>query len=154
MKVFRRLYCWQFSARAGISEKKAFAVIETARSSIGASFIRADEPLKMSQHVLRLTSGSKVVDRLLDGGLETQTITEFYGEYGTGKSQICHQLCVNVQLPPERGGLSGAALYIDTENTFRTERIVQMSRHLRLDPAQVVKNIIYAEALLAQSQES
>ncbi len=141
-------------ARAGISEKKAFAVIETARSSIGVSFIRADEPLKMSQHVLRLTSGSKVVDRLLDGGLETQTITEFYGEYGTGKSQICHQLCVNVQLPPERGGLSGATLYIDTENTFRTERIVQMSRHLRLDPAQVVKNIIYAEALLAQSQES
>jgi DNA repair protein RadA len=61
---------------------------------------------------------------------------------------------VNVQLPPERGGLSGAALYIDTENTFRTERIVQMARHLRLDPTQVVKNIIYAEALLAQSQES
>jgi hypothetical protein len=95
---------------AGISEKKAFAVIETARSSIGVSFIRADELLKMRQHVLRLTSGSKVVDRLLDGGLETQTIPEFYGEFGTGKSQICHQLCVNVQLPPERGGLSGTAL--------------------------------------------
>ena len=152
MKVFRRLYCWQFSARAGISEKKAFAVIETARSSIGVSFIRADEPLKMSQHVLRLTSGSKVVDRLLDGGLETQTITEFYGEYGTGKSQICHQLCVNVQLPPESGGLSGAALYIDTENTFRTERIVQMSRHLGLEPEQIAKNIIYAEAYTSDHQ--
>ena len=61
---------------------------------------------------------------------------------------------MNVQLPPERGGPSGTALCIDTENTFRTERIVQMSRHLRLDPAQVVKNIIYAEAFLAQSQES
>ncbi len=137
---------------AGISEKKAFAVIETARSSIGVSFIRADELLKMRQHVLRLTSGSKVVDRLLDGGLETQTITEFYGEYGTGKSQICHQLCVNVQLPPERGGLNGAALYVDTENTFRLERIVQMSRHLGLDPAQVVKNIIYAEAYTSDHQ--
>jgi len=137
---------------AGISEKKAFAVIETARSSIGVSFIRADELLKMRQHVLRLTSGSKVVDRLLDGGLETQTITEFYGEYGTGKSQICHQLCVNVQLPPERGGLSGAALYIDTENTFRTERIVQMSRHLGLEPEQIVKSIIYAEAYTSDHQ--
>jgi DNA repair protein RadA len=103
---------------------------------------------------LRLTNGRKVVDRLLDGGLETQTVTEFYGEYGTGKSQICHRLCVNDQVPPEIGGLSGAALYIDTENTFRTERIVQMSRHLRLDPAQAVKNIIYAEALLTQPQES
>jgi DNA repair protein RadA len=61
---------------------------------------------------------------------------------------------VNDQVPPEIGGLIGAALYIDTENTFRTERIVQMSRHLRLDPAQAVKNIIYAEALLTQPQES
>jgi DNA repair protein RadA len=137
---------------AGISEKKAFSIIEAARSSIGVSFIRADELLKMRKNVLRLTSGSKAVDRLLDGGIETQTITEFYGEYGSGKSQICHQLCVNVQLPPERGGLNGAALYVDTENTFRTERIVQMSRHLGLDPEQVVKNIIYAEAYTSDHQ--
>jgi len=136
----------------GISEKKAFAIIEAARSSIGISFIRADELLKMRQNVLRLTSGSKALDRILDGGLETQTITEFYGEYGSGKSQICHQLCVNVQLPPERGGLNGAALYVDTENTFRTERIVQMSRHLGLDPTEVVKNIIYAEAYTSDHQ--
>ncbi|MEM2118254.1 MAG: DNA repair and recombination protein RadA [Candidatus Bathyarchaeia archaeon] len=136
----------------GISEKKAFAIIEAARSSIGISFIRADELLKMRQNVLRLTSGSKALDRILDGGLETQTITEFYGEYGSGKSQICHQLCVNVQLPPERGGLNGSALYVDTENTFRTERIVQMARHLGLDPTQVVKNIIYAEAYTSDHQ--
>jgi len=137
---------------AGISEKKALAIISAARSSIGISFIRADELLKMRQNVLRLTTGSKALDKLLDGGLETQTITEFYGEYGSGKSQICHQLCVNVQLPPERGGLSGAALYIDTENTFRTERIVQMARHLGLDPENVVKNIIYAEAYTSDHQ--
>jgi len=137
---------------AGISEKKAFCVIEAARSSIGVAFIRADELLKMRQSVLRLTTSSKPLDRILDGGLETQTITEFYGEYGSGKSQLCHQLCVNVQLPPERGGLNGAALYVDTENTFRTERIVQMSRHLGLDPEQIVKNIIYAEAYTSDHQ--
>jgi DNA repair protein RadA len=137
---------------AGISEKKALAIISAARSSIGISFIRADELLKMRQNVLRLTTGSKALDKLLDGGLETQTITEFYGEYGSGKSQICHQLCVNVQLPPERGGLNGAALYIDTENTFRTERIVQMARHLGLDPENVIKNIIYAEAYTSDHQ--
>jgi DNA repair protein RadA len=84
--------------------------------------------------------------------LETQTITEFYGEYGSGKSQICHQLCVNVQLPPERGGLNGAALYVDTENTFRLERIAQMAKHLGLDTEQVVKNIIYAEAYTSDHQ--
>ncbi|MFZ1038764.1 MAG: DNA repair and recombination protein RadA [Candidatus Bathyarchaeia archaeon] len=137
---------------AGISEKKAFSIIGEARSNIGVSFIRADELLEMRKSVLRLTSGSKVIDALLDGGLETQTITEFYGEYGTGKSQICHQLCVNVQLPPERGGLNGAALYVDSENTFRTERIVQMSKHLGLDPVQVAKNIIYAEAYTSDHQ--
>jgi DNA repair protein RadA len=137
---------------AGISEKKAFVIIEAARSSMGVSFIRADELLKMRQSVLRLTTGSKALDRMLDGGLETQTITEFYGEYGSGKSQICHQLCVNVQLPPERGGLGGAALYVDTENTFRTERIAQMACHLGLDIGQVAKNIIYAEAYTSDHQ--
>ncbi len=137
---------------AGISEKKALTVIQAARSAVGVSFVRADELLRMRQNVLRLTTGSKALDRIVDGGLETQTITEFYGEYGSGKSQICHQLCVNVQLPPDRGGLNGAALYIDTENTFRTERIVQMSKHLGLDPEQVVKNIIYAEAYTSDHQ--
>lgn len=137
---------------AGIGEKKALAIIGVARSTISVSFVRADELLRMRKNVLRLTTGSKALDGLLGGGLETQTITEFYGAYGSGKSQVCHQLCVNVQLPPERGGLDGAALYIDTENTFRTERIVQMARHLGLDPEGVAKNIIYAEAYTSDHQ--
>jgi len=136
----------------GVGEKKGFSIIEAARSAIGVNFIRADELMKMRQNVLRLTTGSKALDNILDGGLETQTISEFYGEYGSGKSQICHQLCVNVQLPPERGGLGGSALYVDTENTFRLERIVQMSKHLGLDPEAVVKNIIYAEAYTSDHQ--
>ena len=136
----------------GVSEKKAFAVIDAARSNMGVSFIRADELLKMRQNVSRLTTGSKALDKIVDGGLETQTISEFYGEYGSGKSQICHQLCVNVQLPIERGGLNGSALYVDTENTFRLERIVQMSKHVGLDPNEVVKNIIYAEAYTSDHQ--
>ena len=136
----------------GVSEKKAFQIIEAARSSIGIAFVRADELFKMRQSVLRLGTGSKALDKLVDGGLESQTITEFYGEYGSGKSQICHQLCVNVQLPPERGGLNGAALYVDTENTFRLERIVQMSKFLGLDPEKVAKNIIYAEAYTSDHQ--
>ena len=137
---------------AGISEKKAFEVIKAARSAISVSFIRADELLKMRQNVARLTTGSKAIDEILGGGLETQTITEFYGEYGSGKSQLCHQMCVNVQLPQERGGLNGSALYIDTENTFRTERIVQMSQHLGLNPDEVIKNVIYADAYTSDHQ--
>ena len=137
---------------AGIGEKKAMEIIRLARSSISLSFIRADELLKMRQNISRLTTGSIEMDELLGGGLETQTITELYGEYGSGKSQVCHQLCVNVQLPPERGGLDGGALYIDTENTFRTERIVQMAEPLGLDPEEVVKKIIFAEAYTSDHQ--
>jgi DNA repair protein RadA len=136
----------------GVSEKKAFVIIQAARSAIGISFIHADELLKLRSKVSRLTSGCKALDKMINGGLETQTITEFYGENGSGKSQICHQLCVNVQLPPERGGLMGGALYVDTENTFRLERIVQMAQNLGLDPVQVAKNIIYAEAYTSDHQ--
>ena len=137
---------------AGVGEKRAAEVIQEARSSLSVSFIRADELLKMRQNVLRLTTGSKALDALIGGGLESQTITEFYGEYGSGKSQMCHQLCVNVQLPPERGGLDGGALYIDTENTFRTERIIHMAQQVGLDPEKVIKNIIFAEAYTSDHQ--
>lgn len=137
---------------AGIGEKKALEVIRLARGAISLSFIRADELLKQRESILRLTTASRILDDLLGGGLETQSITEFYGEYGSGKSQVCHQLCVNVQLPEEKGGLNAAALYIDTENTFHTERIVSMAQHLDLDPEQVAKNIIVAEAYTSDHQ--
>ncbi len=137
---------------AGIGEKKALELIRAARSTLSLSFVRADELLKMRRTVARLTTGSKALDELLGGGLETQTITEFYGEYGSGKSQVCHQLCVNVQLPPEHGGLNSGVLYLDTENTFRTQRIVQMAQNVGLDPESVMKNIIVAEAYTSDHQ--
>ncbi len=138
--------------QAGISKKKAREFIQKARSCMPLPFIRGDELVKMRESVFRLTTGSNMSDKLLGGGIESQSITEFYGEYGSGKSQMCHQLCVNVQLPPEKGGLGGAALYIDTENTFRTERIFQMAKSQGLDPQEVIKNIIFAEAFTSEHQ--
>ncbi|RJS85049.1 DNA repair and recombination protein RadA [Candidatus Bathyarchaeota archaeon] len=138
--------------QAGIGEKKASQIINAARASSSFSFIRADELITKRQNILKLTTGSKKLDDLLGGGIETQAITEFYGEYGSGKSQIAHQLCVNVQLPVEKGGLDGGALYIDTENTFRVERITQMARHMSLDPQDVLKHIILAEAYTSDHQ--
>lgn len=138
--------------KAGVSKKSAEQLIRKARLSMPFQFIRGDELVKMRQNILRLTSGSSMLDKLLGGGIESQSITEFYGEYGSGKSQICHQLCVNVQLPPEQGGLGGAALYIDTENTFRTERIFQMAKNLGLKPEGAIKNIIFAEAYTSDHQ--
>ena len=138
--------------QTGMNKKNVEKLIRKARLSMPLQFIRGDELVKMRQNVLRLTTGSSMLDKLLGGGVESQSITEFYGEYGSGKSQICHQLCVNVQLPPEQGGLGGSALYIDTENTFRTERIFQMSKGVGLDPDEVIKNIIFAEAYTSDHQ--
>jgi DNA repair protein RadA len=137
---------------AGINKKTAEKLIRKARLSMPLPFIRGDELVKMRQNIHCLTTGSSMLDKLLDGGIESQSITEFYGEYGSGKSQICHQLCINVQLPFEQGGLEGAALYIDTENTFRTERIFQMADNLGLDPKEAIKNIIFAEAFTSDHQ--
>jgi len=137
---------------AGVGEKQAAKVVAAARNGLALTFITADELIKMRQNVKRLSTASKQLDELLGGGLETQTITEFYGEYGVGKSILCHQLAVNVQLPEDKGGLNGAALYIDTENTFRPEWIVRMSNAMGLDPAEIAKKIIYSEAFTSDHQ--
>ena len=90
--------------------------------------------------------------QVLGGGVETGSVIEFFGEFRTGKTQIMHQLCVNVQLPKEKGGLEGKALYIDTEGTFRPERIIQMSEGLDLDYKDVLKNIVYGRAYNSDHQ--
>src|SRR5260370_17168531 len=102
--------------------------------------------MRMKANLMRLTTGSKAFDELIGGGLETQTITEVYGEYGVGKSVLCHQLAVNVQLPVDKGGLDGGALYLDTEQTFRPEWIVRMAKSAGLEATDVAQRIIYSEA--------
>jgi len=89
-----------------------------------------------------ITTGSHSLDELLKGGVATQAVTEFYGEFGSGKTQICHTLAVNVQLPEEEGGLGKGAIYIDTENTFSPDRITEIAYHRGLDPNEVLKRII------------
>src|SRR6266487_3729179 len=137
---------------AGIGEKQAAKIIGVARDSISLSFIRADELMRMKANVRRLTTGSKSFDELIGGGLETQTITEVYGEYGVGKSILCHQLAVNVQLPVDKGGLDGGALYLDTEQTFRPEWIVRMAKSAGLEATDVAQRIIYSEAYNSDHQ--
>ncbi len=137
---------------AGVSEKKAYELISSARETIELTWVTAKELAELKTAIGRITTGSLRLDELIGGGVETQAITEFYGEFGSGKSQLCHQLSVNVQLPVSRGGLDGSALYIDTENTFRTERISAMARKLGLDPEEAAERIIYAEAYTSDHQ--
>lgn len=137
---------------AGIGEAMAKKVIEAARKSMAITFVRGDELVELRKNMRKLTTGCSSLDRLLNGGIETESLTEFYGEFGSGKSQLCHQLCVTVQLGEAQGGLNGSVLYIDTEATFRPERVMQMAPRFGLKPEDVLKGIIYAEAYTSNHQ--
>jgi RecA/RadA recombinase len=75
--------------------------------------------LQRQKNIVRISTGCKDLDAILGGGFETQCITEMFGEYRTGKSQLCMTACVTTQLPVEEGGGAGKVAYIDTEGTFR-----------------------------------
>ena len=137
---------------AGIGEAVAEKAIEAARQSRAITFVRGDELVELRKNIRKLTTGCSSLDTLLDGGIETQSLTEFYGEFGSGKSQLCHQLCVTVQLGEAQGGLNGNVLYIDTEATFRPERVQQIAPRFGIKPSEVLKGIVYAEAYTSNHQ--
>ncbi len=142
----------EIAAATGISLPTAMKIVKAAREALDIRFKTARQLKEERLKVRKITTGSKNLDELLGGGIETRTITEFYGEYGTGKTQICHQLSVNVQLPVERGGLEAKAVYVDTEGTFRWERIEQMAKGVGLDPDQAMENIYWIRAINSHHQ--
>jgi DNA repair protein RadA len=120
---------------------------------IDKSFVTATSLYERRKGNERISTGARNFDDLLGGGIETRAVTEVYGEFGTGKTQLCHTLCVMVQQPRQAGGLEGGAIYIDTENTFRPERIVSIARARGLDPDRTLANIIVAKAYNSAHQE-
>jgi DNA repair protein RadA len=104
-------------------------------------FVTAESALEKRKALMRCSTGSRALDELLLGGIETQAVTEFYGEFGSGKSQICHTLSAIAPQPREAGGLNGGVIYIDTEGTFRPERLNQVARARDLEPSHVLKNV-------------
>ena len=136
----------------GLGEATAKKAIEAAQEALEMDFETATRVLERRSKVGKLTTGSKELNKLIGGGIESQAITEFYGKFGTGKTQITHQLSVNVQLPKKEGGLEGKALYIDTENTFRPERIIQMAKGFGLDEKEVLENIKVGKAYNSDHQ--
>ncbi len=137
---------------AGLGDGTADKAIKAARDALDMGFESADILAEKRKLVGRITTGSAELDALIGGGLETQSITEVYGKMASGKSQWCFQTAVTVQLPKERGGLEGACLYIDSENSFRPERVIQIAKRLELDVDTVLKNIYVARAYNADHQ--
>lgn len=116
------------------------------------SFTSAAELQKQRCDILRITTGSSELDALLGGGIESSSITELFGEFRTGKTQLSHTLCVTSQLPPAAGGALGKAMYIDTEGTFRPERLGPIAERFGLDPQTVLDNVAYARAYNSDHQ--
>ena len=143
----------QLSDATGIGQESCAKYIKEAgkNAKIG-SFLTGTELMEKRATVGKLTTSSSTFDELLGGGVETQSITEFYGQYGSGKTQFMLQLAVNAQLPVEQGGLGGEVAIIDTENTFRPERIISMAKALELDPDEVLSKIHVGRAYNSHQQ--
>ncbi|MDP3026401.1 MAG: DNA repair and recombination protein RadA [Nanoarchaeota archaeon] len=143
----------ELSEMAGLGEAVARKVIQAARKMMDLGFQDGLEFAEKREEILHITTGSKAFDSLLGGrGLETKAITECFGAYGSGKSQLGFSLAVNVQLPLEMGGCEGKAVYIDTEGTFRPERIKQIAEAKGANPEKVLKNIFVARAFNSDHQ--
>ena len=132
----------------GMGDAVAKKLIAIARSNLEMGFESGDDLLKRREKVQKLKTGSNALDSLLGGGFETGAIVECFGEFGSGKTQIGHTLAVRAQtIEP-----NAVTVYIDTENTFRPERIIQLAKGANLEPEQVLKNIKVARAYNSDHQ--
>ena len=121
---------------------------------IPLGFQSATEVHARRSELVCISTGSKNLDTLLAGGVETGAITELFGEFRTGKSQLCHTLAVTCQLPVSMGGGEGKCLYIDTEGTFRPVRLLAVAERYGLNGEEVLDNVAYARAYNADHQQS
>uniref|UniRef100_A0A6B2LA36 DNA repair protein RAD51 homolog n=1 Tax=Arcella intermedia TaxID=1963864 RepID=A0A6B2LA36_9EUKA len=142
----------QLGAVRNISETKAEKLINEAAKLVPMGFTTATDFHTQRSDIIQVSTGSSELDKILDGGIETGSITELFGEFRTGKTQLCHQLCVTCQLPFDQGGGEGKALYIDTEGTFRPERCLAIAERYELNGEDVLDNIAYARAYNSDHQ--
>jgi DNA repair protein RadA len=137
---------------AGMGGDTALKVCRLARMQVDPGFIPALEVLEMRKNMIKCTTGSKELDRIFGGGVETGAITELIGEFGSGKTQICFTLAVTAQLSVAEGGLGGNVCAIDTEGTFMPERIMQIAEERGLDAERILEGILVARAYNSEHQ--
>lgn len=141
------------SEMAGVGEAVARKAIQAARGMMKLGFVSGDEFAESRKNVLYITTGSANLNGLLGGkGVETKAMTEAYGAFGSGKTQLGLTLAVNAQMPVEQGGANGKSVWIDTEGTFRPERIRQIAEGIGANPEKVLKNILVARAFNSDHQ--
>jgi meiotic recombination protein DMC1 len=138
----------------GLSEAKILKILEAARKvcPTGFGFITGKElDMQREKSIVRISTGSKAVDSLLSGGVETKSITEVFGESKGGKTQLCHTMAVTAQIHARS---PGKVAFIDTEGTFRPDRIKKIAARFDVDGDTVLNNIVYARCPTYESQMS
>ncbi|CAG5123378.1 unnamed protein product [Candidula unifasciata] len=137
----------------GISEAKMEKIKEAASKICGGSaFVTALEYSDKRKQVFKVSTGSEELNKLLGGGIESMAITEVFGEFRTGKTQLSHTLCVTSQLPGANGYGGGKVVFIDTENTFRPDRLREIADRFNVDQTAVLDNVLYARAYTSEHQ--
>jgi DNA repair protein RadA len=149
------------SMDSGIPEETARQIIASAKIIVRSKentkggklveILSGKDAKKILDSMDHITTGLKGLDHILGGGVETCAVTEFYGPAKAGKTQICHQLCVTVQLPKEKGGLEAPALYIDTERTVKYDHVKSVAERFGLDPDLASDNVFYAYAMNSEA---
>ena len=144
----------EVSDKVAIGIKMAKKAVIEARTLLGISPMTALELLDEQRSKRYLSTGSQAFDEILGGGIATGSITEIAGEFSSGKSQICFQLCINAIIPEDFGGLNGKVFFVDTEGTFSAKRVLQMAtfNRAKLDPHEILKNIFVARSFNADHQ--
>lgn len=138
----------------GISEQKAMQLKQKIKDNqlVSIGFTTATMKMLAEKDKIYLSTGSSTLDNLLGGGIETGSLTEIFGEFRTGKTQLCHTLCVTCQRPLDNGGGEGKAIYVDTEGTFRPTKLTAIAERFGMDPEEVLSNIICARAHNSEQQ--
>lgn len=137
----------------GMDMKKAQQVMSATQHLVPIRMMSCADMLHMRRSMFQITTGSAELDCLLGGGIEPGQITEMFGQFCSGKTQLCHTLAVTCQLPTENGGCESKVLYLDTENTFRPERLVAIARRFGIHEEDVLENVTCAKAFNAEHQD-
>ncbi len=138
----------------GLTEARVEKIREAAKKldCRGTAFKTGLEVKEKRRNIVHVTTGSAALDKILGGGIETASITELFGEFRTGKTQLAHTLCVTSQLSFEMNGGQGKVIYLDTEGNFRPERIESIADRFGLDAEQTLDNIIICRVFSHEEQ--
>ncbi|OIR58962.1 MAG: RecA family ATPase Dmc1 [Amphiamblys sp. WSBS2006] len=136
----------------GMSEAKVDKIKEITQKISSCGFVSAMDYSVKRQQVFRVSTGGGDLDQLLGGGIESMSITEVFGEFRTGKTQLCMTMCVTAQLIETQSGERGKVAFIDTEGTFRPGRIKEIAERFGIPPEEALENVLFARAFNTEHQ--